>query len=305
MADEDAAAVELTVELMALSKIGKTIDAAGFAYFKLDCTGRRVGSIKELEKYEHLRQIDLSKNLIKDIAPLNQIPHLLNLNLASNAIKSLKGLEEGSLAQLLHLDLSGNQLTKLEPLIMPALKFASFAKNEIASAEEFVGHDKLVELDLSENKLQALTGIANMPQLVQLNLSGNEIASFEGLAGLPELKELDLSKNSLEGLDAPWAETPVLKSLKVNDNQISDVKAFEKLRLLVKLRELWAGGVVSEAGEADRPELLICHWNLDAIDGQAVTEEERAACRQRVADRMEEERQRIEAEAAAAAEADA
>merc|ERR550514_1216756 len=97
----------------ALSKIEKTIDGSGFAYTQMDCVGKRVGVIKVIEDYAHLRQINLSKNQVRDATPLKSVPYILSLNLTTNQIKNIDGWEEGSLSSLLYLSLSENLLTAM------------------------------------------------------------------------------------------------------------------------------------------------------------------------------------------------
>jgi protein phosphatase 1 regulatory subunit 7 len=297
MGDEDD--VPLSEELMDLSKIEKTIDGSGFAYTQMDCVGKRVGVIKVIEDYAHLRQINMSKNQIKDATSLCKVPYILSLNVAQNQIKTIEGWEEGSLASLLYLNLAENMLTAMPALAMPALKKVNLAKNEIATCEAFAGHEGIEELDLSSNSLETLAGIGNMPNLKSLSLAKNKIASLEGMAGLPELKSLDLSGNALEDLAGPWVEIPNLSSVNLSGNLLATAKPVEHLRALPKLRSL---SVSEECGTGDikknpvateveqvRLEMLICHWRLDAIDGKDVTDEERTNAQALDKERMEEE----------------
>merc|ERR1719321_572933 len=160
------------------------------------------------------------------------------MNLAQNQIKTIEGFEEGSLASLLHLNLSENMLTAMPALAFPALKKVNLAKNEIATCEAFAGHEGIEELDLSSNSLENLAGIANMPNVKTLSLAKNKIASMEGMAGLPELKSLDLSGNQLEDLVGPWIEAANLTMVNISGNLLATAKPFENLRALPKLRGL-------------------------------------------------------------------
>jgi len=309
MGDEDIA--DLSEDLMDLSKIEKTIDGSGFAYTQMDCVGKRVGVIKVIEEYVHLRQINMSKNAIRDVSMLGKIPNILSLNLGMNQIKAVDGWEEGSMANLLYLNLSENLLTAMPPLAFPALKKVNLAKNEIASCEAFTGHESIQELDLSNNALENLTGVGNMPKLLELSLAKNKIASLEGMAGLPELKSLDLSGNQLEDLVGPWIEAANLTMVNISGNLLATAKPFENLRALPKLRglsvsdecgvgETKKNGVVTDSDQV-RLEMLICHWRLDTIDGTEVNDEERANARALNEQRLEEEARKA-AEAAEAAE---
>jgi len=313
MSDEDD--VPLSEEIMDLSKIEKTMDGSGFAYTQLDCVGKRVGVIKVLEDYVHLRQINMSKNQIKDVSTLKNIPNVLSLNLTTNQVKTIDVWEEGSMSNLLYLHLSENLLTAMPALAFPALKKVNLSKNEITTCEAFTGHADIEELDLSNNSLESLAGVGNMPKLLKLTIAKNKIASLEGMAGLPEVKSLDLSGNLLEDLTGPWIEAANLASVNLSGNLLATPKPFENLRALPKLRslgvsdecgtgEIKKNGVVTDAAQT-RLEMLICHWRLDVIDGKDVKDEERTNARtlndQRIAE--EEARRAAEAEAAEAGDA--
>lgn len=77
-----------------------------------------------LEAFIHLRYVDITKNVIKDIAPLN------------------------SLTQLLLLRADFNQLTSAKLESLPFLQVASFSNNKITSAEG-LNHPLLEQLSLN------------------------------------------------------------------------------------------------------------------------------------------------------------
>ena len=70
---------------------------------------RELTDISILEKYIHLRYVDITKNYIKDITPLSHMTHLLVLTANQNLIKEVK-LDE-----------------------LPYLQTASLARNKIGS----------------------------------------------------------------------------------------------------------------------------------------------------------------------------
>lgn len=298
--------VPLVEEVMELSQVGKTIDGAGYTYFKLDCVGKQVGEIALLEEYEHLRQIDLSKNCIEDVAPLGKLAFMQKLNLSANNISSIAAWGPTVLCHLLYLDLSGNKLQALPKLHMPALKTASFAKNQIATCEEFTGHAQLQELNLCGNTLDNLQGLRDMPQLQTLNVAQNKLPALAGLRALPLLKSLIASKNSLEALDGPWEEMACLQSLDASGNQIAAAKAFEQLSRLPELKQISvAENPIEEVENIKiRLEVIICHRRVEAINGEEVMEEERDEAKALYEARIEEERERQRQEEEARREAE-
>merc|ERR1719387_474999 len=159
--------------------------------------------------------------------------------------------------------------------------------------------------------------------LLTLKISSNEIADIGAMTGIPVLKELDVSKNKIENVEGKWEEIPDLETLHAAGNLIASMEPLKALRKLPKLRTLSVAenplceALFEAAGIEDptkveasknpvRLETLICHWNLDVLDGVPVTEEQREAARQLHLSRLEEEREkRLREEEAAAAAADA
>lgn len=309
MADDEEQA--LAEPLMTLSNIGRSPfggEGTGMAYRTLVCVGRRIGALKLLEGYAHLQHIDLSRNLIKDVAPLKHMQNVLKLNLAQNSISSLKAWEqeEGSevavLPRLNHLDLSCNAFTSLTPLSLKALRTVSFAKNEITTVAEMGGHGMLEMLDLSANKLTSLAGLTALPALTKLDASSNQLLDINGVAELPALGTLNLAKNEFEALEGPWAELANLTFLDVSDCKLATPKPLEVLRQVPKLRSLGVRGnpFAAATDQSARVEVLICHWRLSTIDGTAVSEAELEQAKELNVRRMKEEMARPKAEDEAA-----
>lgn len=129
------------------------------------------------------------------------------------------------------------------------------ANHAITSVQELEALGKLEDLDLSDNRLTSVTGIADLP-LKQLDLSNNPIVSLTeieapktlqtlringakigSLAGLPrftELRSLELSGNSLESL-AFDGTAPSIRSLNVRQGPMkttAGLEAFPNLEVL-------------------------------------------------------------------------
>lgn len=322
--------VAMTVDIVSLSQLGKTISCDSVAYLRLDCNSKLVNSIDVITEFEHLQEIDLADNLITDVAPIAKLVYPLKLTLARNLIESIASWTPGSMQHLLHLDLSGNKMTALPPLPLPALTSANLSRNLIADCQDFGGHANLRSLDLSENKLEILVGLWKMPRLETLNLSKNWVKtegeeeppppaegeeeappppeckqSLLGLSGLPSLKTLDISKNGFRNLEAQWEEIPALERLIASENGITTTADMRPLMRLYNLRVLEiAENKVAEEGNI-RIEALICNptGKLGVINGEEVTPEERDEAKETNETRIKEEKERILAEEAAAEEA--
>lgn len=301
----------LAETLMDFADMGKTVDGKGFTYRSVVCTGKKVGPIKAIANYPHLLSLDLSQNIVKDVAPLKGLAFLVRLNLSDNQISSLKSWEpeeeEPPFPHLVSLDLSGNALPALMPLPMKALKTVRFARNEIVTCQDFTGHKTIEVLDLSDQrtgKITSLAGVSAMPALSKLDVSGNELEDITGLADLPVLKELNLARNKFKELNGPWQDLTELTSLNLAGCQMEVTKPLETLRNLPLLRTLQVADnpFCATLEDKTRVEVIICHWRLSSIDGEPVTEEEVEAAKQLNVEREEERlRQKAEEEAAAAA----
>lgn len=302
-----AVGVALSAETMVLSKIGKTVDSLGFAYFELTCVGKEVGSIEILEQYPHLRQIDLSKNSIQDVGSLAKLENVLKVNLSVNRIESISCWGVRGLPYLLYLDLSGNMLTSLPRLNMKGLREANFARNRITSCVEFQGHPSLEKLCLSENRLEEARGICNSPLLKVLELASNSLTSIAGLCSLPALVSLDISQNNFENLEGNWGEQPLLEKLTVTGNKIATLAGVAPIGRIGNLKSIEVSRNPMEEleGVQVRLELLIYQKGLTSINAEPVAEEEQDGAKALHERKLEEmaEKKRLEAEAAEAAAA--
>eukprot|EP00744_Colponema_vietnamica_P008348 GILI01011916.1.p1 GENE.GILI01011916.1~~GILI01011916.1.p1 ORF type:complete len:307 (+),score=84.03 GILI01011916.1:69-989(+) len=287
-----------------LSHVSKTVDGTGYALVKLDISGKEIESLgEELEKYQHLRHINLSKNKVQDATALTKLPHLLTINAESNAISSLEPFTQDVLGFLQQLNLSENKITSLPAIKLPLLVSLNLSTNEIASCASFEGHSSLVLLKLGKNKLTSAEGLKDMPNLRKLILPENELESAKGLSNLTSLRSIDLRSNkltSLDGLDA----CPLVDHVNIRENQIASLDEIKKLKSLPKLDKLKVSGnpIVDELGGEYRKEILMILPNLKNIDKDEVTADERTEAAEELQRRAEEEAAKA-AEAAAAAAA--
>lgn len=87
-------------------------------------SSRGLTDVMLLSSYIHVRYVDISKNLIRDLTPLNGMTHLLTLNAEFNLLPVVS-LEE-----------------------LPYLQKATFAQNQLENLNGF-GHPLLESLNLS------------------------------------------------------------------------------------------------------------------------------------------------------------
>jgi len=142
---------------------------------------------------------------------LNNVPHFLN-------------------PSIVHLDLSGNMIVKLEGNIKwyRELKFLNLSENEIRylGRDQFMEQQKLTTLDISHNMLSKLRSGAfyGLEGLLAMNLQYNEIKKLdpEVFTGLIALETLDLSFNPItEILPGAFKHLNKLTNLILRKNKLS------------------------------------------------------------------------------------
>uniref|UniRef100_A0A8C5TY20 Leucine-rich repeat-containing protein 23 n=1 Tax=Malurus cyaneus samueli TaxID=2593467 RepID=A0A8C5TY20_9PASS len=160
----------LTEEILqeGLSLLSKTGNGLRHAYVKFEAKEKGLTDISLLERFIHLRYVDLSNNKLRDLSPLS------------------------SLTQLLWLKVDGNLLTSARMQELPYLQVMSFDRNNIMDLEG-ITHPLLTNLSLKENKIETVLGLSHdqLFSLKVLELRGNKLKTTAGL-GVFKLKKLFL-----------------------------------------------------------------------------------------------------------------
>jgi Leucine-rich repeat (LRR) protein len=86
--------------------------------------------------------------------------------------------------------------------------------------------NNLIDLNLSNNKIQKFDSLSNIPNLLYLNLSNNSIASIQKINEFPKLVELNLNSNNIVNLDWIDENFPRLKKLHMADNLLKEINGF-------------------------------------------------------------------------------
>ena len=78
-----------------LNTIARTASGASYAFTKLDLPGKAIDDLGvALRCYEHLRNIDLSKNELRNFDEIIHLPVLTSVNVDENKIKDVRFLKE-------------------------------------------------------------------------------------------------------------------------------------------------------------------------------------------------------------------
>lgn len=129
---------------------------------------------------------------LESLAPFDGLAQLEALIVSGNRLQAASVNQLKRLPRLMQLDLAGNSLTEI-PTFADSIK------------------ESLTTLDLSDNAIVKLDGIAALKKLRVLNLPRNKLTSIEGLGSLGDLYYLDVSGNNV--FAAGLSEVKKLNSL--------------------------------------------------------------------------------------------
>jgi len=297
-----------------LFNLTKTFSGMSYAYTTFNCSEKEIDQLPdELNKFIHLRDINISKNKVLFIKGFEKMLHLCRFDGSQNDIRDMTcfSYEEGY-KFLQKLILSNNKIKILPALYCDNLIELHLDNNQVKNAKAFIrGLKKLKLLNLNTNKLKNCTGIGNCPSLETLKLNENEITSLEGLENLPSLRCLEVSSNQIEKINFSSDFSSLTKVL-INSNKVSDLKEFNKLKLpnIHELNNL-NNPCIDELGGGTKIEMVMIFegYDLKLINEEEITKEdiqeakEKKEERARIAEeeriqreKEEEERRRVEEE---------
>ncbi|XP_051282224.1 leucine-rich repeat-containing protein 23 [Dicentrarchus labrax] len=190
----------------------------------------------------YLQWLSMAVNRLTDLDGLVG-PSLESLNLTGNGIQRVN-LQSGCFANLVTLELRGNQLDTTDGINLPNLRQLYLAQNAIKRLEGLEKLERLTTLHLRENQLDSLDGLSpNMKCLQYLNLRGNAILDENALQCLrflsKTLRALVLSENPLvETTDYRLSVLILLPQLeRLEKDPISPEERVEAQERIKELRE--------------------------------------------------------------------
>nr|AEA41785.1 APL1B [Anopheles gambiae] len=168
-----------------------------------------------------LQILILSSNRLTH-ADLSLIPSLFHVNVSYNLLSTLTipfAVEE--------LDASHNRINAVRGPINVKLAFLELQHNNLTDTAWLVNYTRLIEVDLSYNKLEEITihHFVTMQRLERLCVSNNRLVALD-LYGrpIPTLKVLDLSHNHLMWVEHNQAQFDKLQYLYLDHNSIVTLK---------------------------------------------------------------------------------
>jgi len=207
------------------------------------------GALSELPSLEVL---DLSQNNVRQLpeGELCQLQNLLHLNVSHNEVGSafdlgLGPLTKACLSNLQILDISSNELTSLEPHSLPT--WPSIVELRIQGnfirfiGSNVFGNSSVKILDMSNNQISHLpNSLLNKLQLEAISLANNSLSSLpvDSFLGQTDLEILNLSGNHLVSLPSTITTDLVnLMELDMSNNKLEVLESelFSSLRNLQSL----------------------------------------------------------------------
>ncbi|KAJ3930819.1 MAG: hypothetical protein NXY57DRAFT_1010301 [Lentinula lateritia] len=171
-------------------------------------------SLTGLTSYHHLlnlENLDISKNEVESLSQLSCLRHLRELKADWNKISNLEGLEH--MDGLVKLSVQGNRIRSIDILQYQ--------------------WTRLEMLNISENRLDHLIGLASLPSLIALNVDNNSLEMLIFDSPMPRLKILRASGNRLSALDTSF--TSNLRTLYVDNNSLTGLTKVDRLTKLENL----------------------------------------------------------------------
>jgi Leucine-rich repeat (LRR) protein len=215
--------------------------------------------------FRGLRKLNFDDNLVTNIDFCGTLSTLKYLSLNYNKIVRLSATAETpiQLPYLEELYLGNNEITSISDLCLSrlrSLKILHLNDNKITSVDGLRKLSGLTELVLDKNQIStieygAFSSVINLKSLhikyFCFNVRDNKLKSLAGLLHLPKVQHLHLSNNRLHAMkEIENMEIPQLVEISMSNNTICRSQMY-RMRLLIKFK------------------------NIQAIDGNVVTVEER------------------------------
>lgn len=170
-------------------------------------------SYRSIENLYSLKILDLTKNGIKDLESIDKLIEniaakkkkvvLERLILGSNELQDEDITVLSKLTTLTNLDISGNEITDLRPIVT---------------------NENIDTLNISKNKISDILPLAQLINLKNLSMANNLVEDLNPIKDLP-LNNLNIGANRISDITA--LENLNLTKLEMQDNKINDISAIE------------------------------------------------------------------------------
>ncbi|MDR1643934.1 MAG: leucine-rich repeat domain-containing protein, partial [Clostridiales bacterium] len=188
-------------------------------------------SIKDLKPFSGLNDLsslDLSRNDISDITPISNLTNLTTLILWKNNISDISPI--ANLKNLTELDIDFNPVADISP-IFKLIKLTFLSLSSIQNITDFsfiTKFSNLRILSLNETAISDIHFLSGLENMALLYLNDNQIEDISPLSNLTNLSHLELENNQITNI-RPLSNLSNLSSLHLMNNQITDISYLSNL----------------------------------------------------------------------------
>ncbi|KAG9186662.1 hypothetical protein G6011_09770 [Alternaria panax] len=210
-------------------------------------TAELVKALQDVEPdepyWEDLRNVNLRKKDLNSLHRLDELCYQLEeLDVSDNKINQVEGIPYSmrrlqaqnnclngltswtTLVNLQHLDISGNDVDRLDGLAeLVHLRILKADNNKIRSLQGILHLDGLMELSVRGNEIDTVDfSRTNLKSLTDLDLRKNHLLEVRNLHCLPQLQHLNLDDNEIEEfplIDTPFKPCRFLRSIRICRNR--------------------------------------------------------------------------------------
>jgi hypothetical protein len=173
-------------------------------------------------------------------------PEIIREAVARHLGKKPDQLVDEDLTGITTLDLSGAEITDIEPLKqLTALTSLYLSGTQVTDIEPLKQLTALREIYLGRTQISGIEPVSELSQLRALSLYGTPVSNIKPLRGLKQLEKLILTKTRVTNLE-PLKDLVRLEFLYLSNTQVTDIGPLEHLKAL---KWLWLIGTeVPEKG---------------------------------------------------------
>lgn len=185
---------------------------------------QNIQSIKGLENFTHLEELNLEGNQIKTLKPIDNLEKIKILNVRQNPITSvdLKKIKTN-----LDVDLSLTEIKKLDVSGMENLYRLLIEETPLEEIN-LKGCSGLQSLQISKNRLKQID-LEGLQSLSNINFSENQVSEIN-VKNFPKLNYLQAENNLLKEIDLTGTEN--LSNLFLAGNPISEIDLSKQRKLV-------------------------------------------------------------------------
>ena len=242
--------------------------------------------------------VNLEKNHLTDVSALRSLKHLRRLSMSKNALRYALVREtfvNGNIRNHIPVDEENGSSRYFYEQFFPQLRELDVRYNRMDSRRlvrlQLQKLQLLSFVDVSNNRLQDLDGLKNLPHLRKIRADENPLRQFNEYTflGFDALESLSIKRCGVRSFAHLNTLTNV-KSLRLDGNRMKDKElAFKQLAGMIGLKKLSLRGCKFASSYFD--EAVFALETLDFLDGIEITREDR----ERIQKDMEERKAREEA----------